>query len=156
MVEVLGERLPGPGDPLTERLSGNVLDTLHELDEEGSGVRVDRGEPNPAVTHQHGRHPMGRRGLEHGVPHGLRVVVGVRVDEAGCDGQPGVLAEVGADRRDLAVPHGDVSVEGPSAGPVDDGPSSYQQIEHAGSWLADRPPVRSSPTGCARAGALRG
>ena len=90
-------------------------------------------EPDPAVAHHHGRHPVRRRRRQPVRPDGLAVVVGVQVDEARGDEQAG--------RVDL--PCG-VAVTGPPLRscrrarrrrrrtahlqPVDDGPVTDQEV----------------------------
>ena len=84
-VEVLRERLPLPLDALVEGGAGDVLDTLHQLDQEAFVARSHRREPDPTVAHHHGGHTvMAGRG-EFGVPRDLPVVVGVDVDPTGRD-----------------------------------------------------------------------
>ena len=100
-IEVLRERLPFPIDPLTERGSRNVFDTLHEFDEELLFAGSNGGEPDTAVAHHHRGDavPAGRRDVR--VPRDLGVVVGVDVDEPGGDEPAGVdTAEFGTTERD--------------------------------------------------------
>src|ERR1700722_13439822 len=72
------------------------------------------------------------------IPHRLAVVMGVDVDEAGCDRQAACVDFVGgrandaADRRDLAVGHGDVSLERRAAIAVHDGAAADDEIEIMG------------------------
>ena len=55
LVEVLGEGLPVPRHALVERGTGDVLDTLHQLDEEVVLVGTSRREADAAVAHDDGR-----------------------------------------------------------------------------------------------------
>ena len=82
-VEVLGEALPPPGQALVEGGAGDVLDTLHELDEAVAVLGPARREPDAAVPHHHRRDAVPRRRHDAVVPGDLAVVVGVDVDEAG-------------------------------------------------------------------------
>ena len=50
-VEVLGERLPTPVDALVQRGAGDVLDALHQLDEEVLLAAPHRREADAAVAH---------------------------------------------------------------------------------------------------------
>ena len=81
-VEVLGERLPLPLDALVQRGAGDVLDALHQLDEALLLARAHRGEADAAVADHDGGDAVAGRRVEHRVPRGLAVVVGVDVDEA--------------------------------------------------------------------------
>ena len=53
-VEILRERLPLPVDAIGQRRSGDVFDTLHELDQPLVLVGSSRGETNTTIT-EHGR-----------------------------------------------------------------------------------------------------
>ena len=79
-VEILGERLPLPIDPLREGGTGNVLHTFHESDEPFASFGSDRREADAAIAHDHGGDAVQRRGCEQVVPGGLAVIVGVDVD----------------------------------------------------------------------------
>ncbi|CAG7209929.1 hypothetical protein PICSAR30_03446 [Mycobacterium avium subsp. paratuberculosis] len=144
-VEVFGVGLPPPGDALGQRGAGNVLDTLHQLDQPLLGARPHRGEADPAVAGDHGGDAVTAGRLEQTVPAHLAVVVGVDVDEAGShdfpcgiDGFGGLggrqaagLGAVGADDvDDLAVPDADVGAIALRARPVDDGSAGDFQVEH--------------------------
>ena len=60
-VEILGEGFPLPVDAVGQGCTGDVLDTLHELDQPVVFVRSSGREPDAAVA-EHGRgHPMPRR-----------------------------------------------------------------------------------------------
>ena len=73
--------------PSLERRPGDVLDSLHHLDQRLVPVRAHGSEPHSAVPHHRGGHamPTGRGQVR--VPGGLAVVVGVDVDEARGDHQ---------------------------------------------------------------------
>ena len=53
-VEVLGEALPVPVDALVQRGAGDVLDALHQLDEEALAAGAHRREADAAVAHHDG------------------------------------------------------------------------------------------------------
>ena len=134
VVEVLGERLPLPRQALVQGDAGDVLDTLHQLDEAVVVGRADRGEPDAAVAH-HGRGDAvpARRG-ELGVPRRLAVVVGVDVDVAGRhEGAVGVdLAATAAidlaDGGDHPVVDGHISGAARLPGPIDDATGTNDEI----------------------------
>ena len=86
-VEVLGERLPVPAQPLVQRGAGDVLDAFHHGDQPVVAVRGHGSEPDPAVAHGHRRHPVMRRRGQQRVPRRLAVVVGVGIDEPRGDQQ---------------------------------------------------------------------
>ena len=81
-VEVLGEGLPRPPDPLRQRGAGDVLDALHQLDQLVSAAGTDGREADAAVAQHRGRDAVPARRGEVGVPRDLAVEVGVDVDEA--------------------------------------------------------------------------
>ena len=84
-VEVLGERLPAEVDALGERRAGDVLDALHQLDQERLLARADRREADAAVAHHERGDAVPRRRREQRIPGDLSVVVGVHVHPAGRD-----------------------------------------------------------------------
>ena len=134
-VEVFGERLPPPGDALRECCPGDVLDAFHELDQPLFASRVHGGEPDSAVAHHDRRDAVSGRRVQFVVPGDLAVVVGVAVDEAGCDDEPGgVDGSGGVTRRrrsdvdDHAVFDGDVADETVCSGAVDDGTAADLQV----------------------------
>ena len=138
-VEVLGERLPAPGDAVVERGAGDVLDALHELHEPVLGAGADRREPDAAVAHDDGGHAVPTRWRDVLVPTDLAVVVGVDVDEAGgeqvalgVDDAPclGRRGAGGRDVRDLPVVDRHVAALRRGAGAVDDGCVADDQIVH--------------------------
>src|SRR5438105_498622 len=53
-VQVLGERLPLPVDALVESSAGNVLDALHQLDQERLAALANGGEADAAIAHHDG------------------------------------------------------------------------------------------------------
>ena len=104
-VEVLAEGLPPPVDALVERGAGDVLDRLHELDEEVLLAGPQRGEADAAVAHDDRGRAVPRRRRHLGVPGDLAVVVGVDVDPAGGD-------EIAAGVDLVAAVVGDPTVDG--------------------------------------------
>ena len=79
-VEILGEGLPLPLDPLGQCRAGNVLDPLHEADQPVVAVGLGRRETDSAIADHECRHAVPGRRRELGVPGGLAVVVGVDID----------------------------------------------------------------------------
>ena len=135
-VEVFGERLPREIDAFGEGGSGNVLYSLHQLDEPLLGAGLHRREPDATVAHDECGDAMQGARLEQLVPRRLTVVVRVHVDEAGGDEQTlGIddlvrLAEIGTDGDDAAVGDCDVGDAPVGASAVDNGAVGDQQIEH--------------------------
>ena len=145
-VQVLREALPAPADALGERRPGDVLDTLHQLDEPLLASRLHRGEADAAVAADDGGHAVHAGRLQQAVPTDLAVVVGVDVDEArgddaagGIDGlrrlplQSGVVAVAATNFDDPAVLDPDVGPERLVPGAVDDGAAGDRQVVHAAS-----------------------
>ncbi len=135
-VEVLGERLPLPTDPLGERGARDVLHALHELDEPRLTSRLDRSEAHTAVSEQRGRDAVPARRREVRVPRGLAVEVRVHVDETGRDEQPGGVDRASrlpgdpTDLHDHAVPYCHVGGTGCVTRAVDDGAGTDHEIMH--------------------------
>ncbi len=149
-VEILGEALPLPLDALVECGARNVLDALHELDQEVVLIRPHRCEADAAVAH-HGRGDAviaGRRELR--IPGGLAVVVGVDVDEARRHGQPrGVERARGAagnlpDCSDAAVLYRYIARTRRGAGAVDQGAVANDEV------VGHRRILRSRGSACGR------
>ena len=148
-VQVLGEGLPVPRQPVDHHDAGNVLDAGHHVDQHVVVLGAARREADAAVAHHHGRHAVRRRRRHAVRPDGLAVVVGVQVDEAGRDQQAGRVdlpcrvAVDGADRGDDAVGDRDVADERLAAEAVDDGAVADDQV--VGHQLNVRPCRRSMP-----------
>ena len=136
-VEVFRETLPLPVDAFGQGRARDVLDPFHQFDEEVVRVRPHRRKADATVAHDRGRHamPAGRR--EQGIPRRLAIVVGVNVHPAGCHGHAGgvdlaaALAGHLADLDDAIAVDGDITHEGLSARPVDNGPAPDDQVAHA-------------------------
>ena len=101
-VEVFREALPLPVDALGQRRAGDVLDPLHQLDQELVLVRPHRRETDAAIAHDRRRHPVPGRGSHLRIPGGLAVIVGVDVDPARGDDQAGRVDFAPGLARDLA------------------------------------------------------
>ena len=123
---VLGEALPVPGDAGGEHLERDRLDVDEVAHRDLARLRAAGRDADAAVAHDHRGHAVPGGGRQRAVPADLRVVVRVRVDEAGGDDQVGrvddpaggALREL-ADRRDLSVRDRDVGVARRRAGAVD-------------------------------------
>jgi hypothetical protein len=135
-VEVFGKGLPAPADPLVQCRPGDVFDTLHQPDQPLTLVGHHWCEADTAVAeHQRGDAvPAARR--QGRVPGHLAVVVGVDVDEAGCDDVAGRidLLESGdidrADGRDHAAVDGNIRVPGRATSSIDHKAATNHQIMH--------------------------
>ena len=92
-VEVVAERAPRPRHAVLERGERHALDLRHHPAEVVGVLGVDGREREAAVARDHARHAVQVRRRRGRVPEELRVVVRVRVDEAGGDDEP-----VGVDR----------------------------------------------------------
>ena len=84
-VDVFTERLPAPVDAFVQRRAGDVLDRLHQLDQECLAAGADRGEADATVPHHCRGDAVVDRRTHHGIPGGLAVVVSVHVDPTGGD-----------------------------------------------------------------------
>ncbi len=141
-IEEIGEAVPVPGQTLVQHDFGNVFHALHEVDQHGVLVFVAGCETHAAIAEQHGRGAVPRRGRQAIAPRHLRVVVRVHIDEAWCDQLAArvdlldSLGNVAADRRDLAVDHGEVGFIRITARPIDDGAVANHQ---AGRGHAEAP-----------------
>ena len=116
--EILAEGFPLPAQALVQRRSRDVLDALHQLDEQLAVLGSNWRETNPAVAHHRRGHAMPRRWLHVAVPDRLAVVVGVDVDESGCDQRaisvdlPGPRAAHVPDLGDSPADDRDIGTEG--------------------------------------------
>ena len=136
-VEVLGEGLPAPLDPVREGGAGDVLDALHEADQPVVLVGMHRREPHAAVAHHDGRDPVPARRREHRVPGDLAVEVRVDVDETGGDDHAAGIDRLAGARvlelTDLGDPVAvDRHVRSPRlrTRPVDERPPADHQVMH--------------------------
>ncbi|MCY1412147.1 hypothetical protein D9M71_275460 [compost metagenome] len=147
--EKVVEALPLPVQPFVQGDAGNVLDAFHQLDQHFAVALAHRGETDAAVAHHHGGHPMVARRRQAVVPHGLGVVVGVDIDEAGRDQMTAGVDFLHAMAGDLPhlddapVPDRHVGAIGLATQPVGNVAATDHQIElrtHATS-SADRRPT---------------
>ena len=139
-VEVVGERLPTPGNAVVQCGAGDVLHALHEFHQPVLAARSHRGETDAAVAHDDRGHAVPARRRDMLVPADLAVVVSVDVDEAGgqevalgVDDAPR-LGRAGSGRRDvrdLAFVDYNVAAPRRSACAVHDGCVADDQIVHA-------------------------
>ena len=139
-VEVLGERLPAPGNAVVQRRARDVLHALHQFHQPVLGPGTHGGEPDTAVAHDDRRHAMPARRRDVLVPADLAVVVGVDVDEAGSEevalgvDDASSLGPTGSRRRDvrdLPIVDHDVPAPRRSAGAVHDSRVPDDQVVHA-------------------------
>ena len=152
-VEVFREGLPLPVDALGQGRAGDVLDPLHQLDQEVLLAGADRREADPAVAHDGGGHAVPAGGGHHGVPCGLAVIVGVDVHPAGGDDQAGRVdlppcrALDLAHRDDPVAPDPDVADEGLRARPVHEGSAANDEVQHVRPACFRRPVGRRTVAG---------
>ena len=98
--EVVGERAPVPRHAVLERGERHALDLRHHPAEVVGVVGRDRREREAAVAGDHARDAVQVRRARGRVPEQLRVVVRVRVDDAGRDHEA-----AGVDRLGRVVGH---------------------------------------------------
>ena len=134
-VEIIGEGLKGPGNPRGEHVRGHPLDVLEGLRHQRALIGVQGRDPEPAVPGQHGGDAMPAGRSEFRVPEHLRVVMCVRVDEAGCEDQSGQIdSPPGCSRRyvthlgDVPAVHLDIGLPGRRSGTVGYPRSAENQI----------------------------
>ena len=136
-VDVLTERLPAPVDAFVQRRAGDVLDRLHQLNQERLAARANRGEADATVPHHCRGDAVVDRRTHHRIPGGLAVVVGVHVDPTGGDERPvGLnLARSGlvdlTDGNDLVTVDRHVGGDRCCTGAVDDLPTTNHEVMHA-------------------------
>jgi len=135
-VEILGEALPVPLDAFGQRGAGNVLDTLHQLDQVVLLARAHGCEADSAVPHDHRGDPVpsGRRQVR--VPGGLSVIVGVDIDPSGRDEETcridlaPPLAHVDSDGDDAIPVDRDIGSALLGSGAIDDGSTANYEVVH--------------------------
>ncbi len=162
-VEPFAEGTPPPVEALLERGKRHPLDPGHHAGEV-LGVLLSCGsEREAAVAAYHGRHAVKRRRARRRVPEQLRVVVGVKVDEARHDHEPVGVDRAGgrlvagaglSDHGDAFRAYAHVAPTCRSTGAVGDGPSFDQQVEHLRTSLSSPPssPITSLATSLAPTG----
>ena len=133
--EEVAEREPIPRER-AQRVARYPLDDGHHLDDVIGVVLSQRGDGEPAVAGDDRRHAVQRRRARRGIPHQLRVVVRVDVDDTGSDDQA-VTVEgaarglVGvADADDAAVADADVGAVAGPARAIDDLAIAQQKVQH--------------------------
>ena len=148
LVEVLGEALPVPGHAFVEGRAGDVLDSLHELDQPLPLGRPGRGEADAAVAHHNGGDAVPARRRDLGIPGDLPVVVGVDVDPTGGD-QASVGVDLPPTGTEVAPHLGDaITVDGDVDPLASLGPGAVDQVAVADDEVVHRgSPVRSQDTG---------
>ena len=134
-IEVFGERLPVPRQPVDHHDAGDVLDTGHHVHEHVVIGGPAGGEADAAVAHHRRRHTVGGRRCHAVRPDRLAVVVGMQIDEArrdeqtGCIDLPDGVVVNRADRRDDTVGDGDVAGVRVAAEAVNDGAVADDEFE---------------------------
>ena len=135
-VEVLGIALEVPAHAGAQRLQRHALDVGQRAQREIAVGRAARRDGEAAVADDDGGHAeRGRRRGER-IPRELGVVVRVDVHDAGREDQAAGVdalprgAEIGADRRDASILHGDATGAGRRAETVDDERVVDHEIVH--------------------------
>ena len=135
-VEVLPEGRPVPRHAVLQGGEGHALDLGHHLADVVRVLGIDGSQGEPAVAPDDGRHAVHVGGGGQGVPEQLRVVMGVRVDDAGDHGEAAGV-ELGGPRLvdlpdgdDPAVANPDVGQASGLPAAVDDRAGSDDVVEH--------------------------
>ena len=81
-IEVLRKALPVKGQTFGQHGSGDVLDALHQIDQEVGCTGAQRRKSHAAVAKERGGHAMDRGRRQLRIPDRLAVVVGMDVDKA--------------------------------------------------------------------------
>ena len=161
-IEEIREAVPVPGQALAQHDFGNVFHAFHEVDQHVVLVFVARREAHTAIAEEDGRGAVPGRRRQPVTPGHLRVVMRVHIDEARRHELAarvdllGPFGNVSADRRDLAVDHGEVGFIGITARPVDDGAVANHQAGrgHADAPMRWRPSYRQESRRGKRGGVL--
>ena len=82
-VEEIREALPVPRQTFGQHHLGNVLDTLHQLHQHVALRRLCTARSQPAIAEQRSGHTVPGRRRDPAAPRRLRVIVRVRINEAG-------------------------------------------------------------------------
>ena len=133
-VKIFGEAFLAPIQPLVHDCAGDILNTFHQLDQFDAVLGAAGREADATIAHHHAGHPVPCRGREVFVPNRLTVVMGMNVDEAGCDDAAAGVDLFGAATVNLAdcayfaIVDGDVAVDWGAAGAVDEGAVAHHQI----------------------------
>jgi hypothetical protein len=138
-VHVLREGLPVPGDAGLQHLEGNRLDVDEVAHCHLARLRLARRDADAAVAHHHRRHAVPARGRGRAIPADLRVVVRVRVDEAGSDNQAGgidntvgFVGDFFLNGNDLSIQNPDIHAFGRRAGAVHHRAVANQEVQSHG------------------------
>ena len=133
-IHEFGESLPVPGDAFRQHFERNGFDVDEVAHRDLARLGFARRDSHAAIAHHHAGYAVPRRRRHRAVPADLRVVMGMRIDEArrhdaiGCvDGLSGAAADA-ADLDDLPAVDGNVRVFSRRAGPVDDEAVLDQQV----------------------------
>src|SRR5215208_2087403 len=128
-IEIVADRLPGHIDPGLQHRQGDLLGVGEKFEIPLAVAGTYRRDHLAALADNNRGVAVMYPGAAIGVPHCLRIEMGMMVDETRRDDAPrssdrplGGGAVRLADADDLAVLHGDVGLEGWLAGTVDDAP----------------------------------
>src|SRR4029077_9944432 len=81
-IKKIREGLPVPGQSVGKDNARNFLDALHQLHQGGPMLRPYWGEADPAITEYRRCDAVPARRRQQRIPHGLSVIVRVRVHPA--------------------------------------------------------------------------
>ena len=159
-VEIFAEALPCPRHALFEGLQWHAFDLGHQAPCVVGVDVVQRRERKRTVAADHRRDAVEVRRCREGIPEELRVVVRVRIDEAGAhDESVGIDRVTGgfgdlAHRHDAAVTQRDVADEAGLARAIDDRGALDQMVEHRTPPELSAPTLRIAPHGLSAVAAV--
>ena len=133
---VLPEGLELPAHPRAERVEVHAFDHGEVAQDEVAHGRRGGSDTEPAVAHYRRRHSERWRWRQRPVPGDLRVVVGVQIDDSGCECEAAgvdLALRLFADRTDgtdASVADRDIGPDRVVAETVDDGRTADDELIH--------------------------
>jgi hypothetical protein len=133
-IQIFGEALPIPGDAPVQDRERNALDIDQVAHRDLARLGFAGRDAHAAIAHDDRGDAVPTRWADRRVPADLRVVMGVRVDEAGGDDEAGGvdrLCRAVADSADIGNPaahDSDIGAASRGAGAVDNSSALDQQV----------------------------